>query len=266
VVPFSSAMFLFRLLVGAAFLLFTSTCFAEYARVAVASNFTAPMKKIEAAFNETYPHHKLTFSYASSGKLYAQIVHGAPYALFFSADSDKPKRLIEDGLAVKSSRFTYAVGVLALWAGGSEISHNPASFLQSKGRQKLAIANPKLAPFGEAATQVLDYFDISSGKLQIIKGENVSQAYQFVYSGNVPFGFVALSQIIDKDRREFWVVPPHLHKPIIQDAVLMASENDNKAALAFMDFIQSEQAKRIIIASGYREKTEAIELYDAVYE
>lgn len=263
--PFKRDLLLNQLLVNIAILLFTLFSSAadaaskKYARVAVASNFTAPMKKIESAFYESHPNYELTFSYASSGKLYAQIVHGAPFALFFSADSDKPKRLIEDGLAVESSRFTYAVGVLALWAGGKDIGNNPASFFQSQDSTRLAIANPKLAPFGEAALQVLEQLNGSETKPQIIKGENVSQAYQFVYSGNAPFGFVALSQIIDKNKRTFWIVPPHLHKPIVQDAVLMASETNNEAALAFVDFMRSDEAKEIIVSSGYREASLALE-------
>ena len=247
-----------KTLASIALALFASFSHAEYARIAVASNFTAPMKAIEQAFYTSHPQYKLTFSYASSGKLYAQILHGAPYALFFSADREKPSRLIEEGLAEPSTRFTYAVGILALWAGGKPVGNDLSEILSANEPYRLAIANPKLAPFGEAAMQVLNGIEPSGEKPKIIKGENVSQAYQFVYSGNAPLGFVALSQIINSQEQTYWIVPQELHTPIVQDAVMTKSGQNNKAAQAFMQFIQSDKAKEIIVASGYREASQAM--------
>ena len=228
--------------------------FAEEVQVAVAANFTAPMQAIVAAF-EKDTGHKAQLAFGSSGKFYAQIKNGAPFQVFLSADDATPAKLEQEGMALVSTRFTYAIGKLALWSAREGVVDGKGEVLKRGGYAHLAIANPKLAPYGAAAVQVLQklaLLDAVQGKL--VQGENIAQTYQFVASGNAELGFVALSQVTRDGKLisgSAWMVPGNLHTPIRQDAVILASGKGNPAASALMGYLKSEKAKAIIRAYGY---------------
>ncbi|MFV8819990.1 molybdate ABC transporter substrate-binding protein [Haliea sp. E17] len=219
--------------------------------VAVASNFSAPLQAIIGVFAEQ-TGHSVQVSTASSGKLFAQIQHGAPFDIFLSADEEKPTALGESGEALAETRLTYAVGRLALW--GSKTAVNPRPLLETAAFQRLAMANPRLAPYGVAARetlQALGLWDAVQDKL--VTGENISQTWQFVATGNAELGFVALSQVIRDGRVPpgAWLVPAELHSPIRQDAVLLARAAKNPAARALLAFLRSPEATAIIRGYGY---------------
>jgi molybdate transport system substrate-binding protein len=227
---------------------------AEDVQVAVAANFTAPMQAIAAAF-EKDTGHKPQLAFGSSGKFYAQIRNGAPFQVFLSADDEKPARLQEEGLAVAGTRFTYAVGQLALWSAKEGVVDNKGDVLKKGGYAHLAIASPKLAPYGAAAIEVLKNLGLlETVQPKFVQGENIAQTYQFVASGNAELGFVALSQVM-KDGKltqgSAWIVPATLHTPIRQDAVMLAAGKGNAAASALMAYLKSDKAKVIIRAYGY---------------
>ena len=227
---------------------------AAEVNVAVAANFTAPMKQIAAEF-EKETGHKAVLSYGSSGKFYAQIKNGAPFQLFLSADDEKPATLEKDGLIVSGSRFTYAIGTLVLWSAKPGFVDAKGDVLSKGAFGKIAIANPKLAPYGSAAIEVLTRQGVLAAVTpKFVQGENISQTFQFVSSGNAELGFVALSQVM-KDGKissgSAWIVPAKLHAPIRQDAVLLATGKDNAAARALLVYLKSDKAKKIIRSYGY---------------
>lgn len=221
---------------------------AETTHIAVASNFTVTMKALISAFEKKYPH-KIKASYGSSGKIYAQIKHGAPFQIFFSADQEKPLALYNGGFA-QSPPFTYAYGALALWSSQAELRQHEIIRLKTGEFNKLSLANPKLAPYGIAALEVLKKLElVESTRKKWIKGENIAQTYQFVGTGNADLGFVALSQVINKS--DYWPVPANLHNAIRQDAVLLKSGQNNPAAKAFIQFIGDKESQDIIESYGY---------------
>jgi len=225
-------------------------CHADEVRVAVAANFTAPMQEIAAAY-ERESGHRITLSFGSSGGLYAQIVNGAPFDAFLSADSAKPEALAEAGLALPDSRFSYAVGTLVLWSHDGD---DALARLKSGDYAKLAVANPRLAPYGAAAMQVLDHLGLGGAAAdRLVNGENIGQAYQFISSGNAQLGFVALSQVIRDGAAPTgaWVVPAELHDPIRQEAVLLTPGAGNPAAVGLLEFLRGEAAAGIIHRYGY---------------
>lgn len=222
--------------------------------VAVAANFTAPMKQIAAEF-EKETGHKVVLSFGASGKFYSQIKNGAPFQLFLSADDEKPIQLVKDGLAVADSRFTYAIGTLVLWSAKPGFVDARGEVLSKGHFNKIAIANPKLAPYGTAAIELLTKKGLLATLTpKFVQGENISQTFQFVGTGNAELGFIALSQVM-KDGKisggSAWVVPGTLHSPIRQDAVLLATGKDNAAAKALLTYLKSEKAKKIIRSYGY---------------
>jgi len=228
---------------------------ADEVQVAVAANFTAPMKAIAAEF-EKATGHKAQLSFGATGKFYAQIRNGAPFQVFLSADDETPAKLEQEGLAVQGSRFTYAVGTLALWSARPDFVDAKGEVLSRGSFAHLAVANPKLAPYGAAAMETLDKLGLTS-KLQakFVQGENIAQTYQFVMSGNAELGFVALSQIM-KDGRigsgSAWIVPAEMHRPIRQDAVILAPGRDNAAANALLRFLRTRAVLAIIRSYGYQ--------------
>lgn len=228
--------------------------YAEELTVAVASNFTAAMKDIAAAF-ERESGHRVKLAFGSSGKFYAQIQHGAPFQAFFSADQAKPMALERNGLAVPGSRFTYAVGALALWSVRKDLAREGSSVLKGSDFNKLALANPKLAPYGAAAVEVLRNLNLEQAtRSRWVLGENIAQTYQFVASGNVDLGFVALSQVQRDGRIErgsAWIVPAELYSPIRQDAVLLAAGADSPGTRALLQFVRGERGRAIIESHGY---------------
>ncbi|MBA55009.1 MAG: molybdate ABC transporter substrate-binding protein [Pseudomonadales bacterium] len=228
--------------------------FAETVHAAVAANFTTAMKELVTHFEQD-SEHKVKLSFGSSGKIFAQIRNGAPFQVFLSADQTKPMALEQAGLTVPHSRFTYAVGALVLWSAKPGWVDSEYSKLKSGDFNKLAFANPKVAPYGVAAMEILQALDLkerTAGKW--VQGENIAQTYQFVASGNADLGFVALSQVMDKGhvkRGSSWIVPNQLYSPIRQDAVLLKRGQDSVGAKALLKYLSSDQARAIIHAYGY---------------
>lgn len=219
--------------------------------VATASNFTAPMKALAAEF-ERASGHTVELAFGSSGKLYAQILNGAPFQILFSADQAKPIALEEAGLTVAGNRFTYAFGTLALWSPKAGLGDEALKQLMN-GR--LALANPRLAPYGVAAVEVLANLGLEeTTRANWVRGENIAQTFQFVDSGNVDVGFVSLAQIMENGKitkGSAWIVPPELYKPIRQDAVLLSPAEENPAARELLNFIRGAPAQGIIRSFGY---------------
>ena len=226
---------------------------AHEIRLAVASNFLGPVKAIARNF-EADSGHRLIISSGSTGKLYAQIVNGAPYDLFLAANSREPRRLEDEGKIQPESRYTYALGVLALWAPTAEAG-DARSALASLDGQRVAIANPLTAPYGASAAQVLQAWgqmDALQGRL--IRGENIAQAYHFVATDNAAIGFVALSQLLDPARPaagRYWRIDDALYSPIRQQVVLLKRAAANPAAPAFWRYLKSAPAREQIRAFGY---------------
>ncbi|MEZ0308359.1 MAG: molybdate ABC transporter substrate-binding protein [Ramlibacter sp.] len=223
-------------------------------QVAVAANFTAPMQKIATAF-EAETGHKLLLSFGSTGKFYAQVRNGAPFQVLLAADDETPARLEKEGLAAGGTRFTYATGRLALWSAQPGVVDDKGDVLRRPGAGRIALADPKLAPYGAAAVEALTKLGLLQAlQPRFVQGENIAQAYQFVVTGNAPLGFVALSQVMVDGkiaRGSGWVVPSSLHTPIRQDAVVLAGGKDNAAAAALVAFLRSDKARAIIRAYGY---------------
>lgn len=229
----------------------STAVFAAETRVAVAANFTATMQQLVTAF-ERHSGHRVLVSYGSSGKLYAQIVNGAPFELYLSADDERPQRLEQDGMALAGSRFTYAVGRLALWSAEPGLVDGQGQVLSSGGFQRLAVANAKTAPYGVAALEVLNALGLRAVLIsRLVYGESIAQTYQFVATGNAELGLVALAQVEANRRGSWWVVPAHLHAPLRQQAVLLERGKDNAAATALHAYLQSAEARGIIKAGGY---------------
>jgi len=225
------------------------------ALLAVAANFTAPMQKIAQAFEQD-TGHKAVLSFGATGSFYAQIKNGAPFDVLLAADDDTPLKIEKEGLSVVGSRFTYATGQLVLWSKQAGLVDDKGEVLRSGKFQKLAIANPKLAPYGLAATETLTQLGLLS-ELQpkIVMGESIGQTYQFLVTENAQLGFVALSQVFADGKitqGSAWVVPAKLHNPIQQDAVLLNSGKSNPAAAALLTYLKSDKARAIIKSYGYQ--------------
>lgn len=236
-------------------LLNATTASAGKVTVAVAANFTGVARELVPLF-EQESGHQVKLSYGSTGKLYAQIQHGAPYEVFLSADAARPQRAIKEGLAVKGSDFTYAKGKLVLW------SANPGLFDQETGPQflatgsfaRLAIANPKTAPYGQAAFLYLQSQGLwQSLKKKVVRGDSIAQTFQFVATSNAQLGFVALSQIRSWESAagSLWKPTEQQIAPIEQQAVLLTRGVDNLAARAFVSFLKSDKARTVIQRAGY---------------
>jgi len=227
---------------------------ADQVHVAVAANFASPLQKIVAAFQQETGHSALVSS-GATGKLAAQVRHGAPFQVFLSADDETPAKLEAEGLAVPHSRFTYAVGRLVLWSANAQLVDGRPEVLKVGAFKHLALANPKLAPYGQAAVQTMEKLGlVNTLQARFVQGENIAQTYQFVASGNAELGFVALSQVMNDGQMgsgSFWLVPPSMHDPIRQDAVLLQTGKGRAAAMAFMQFLKSDKARAVIRASGY---------------
>ena len=228
---------------------------ADEAQIAVAANFTAPMKEIIAAF-EAESGHTVKASYGSTGKLYAQIKNGAPFEALLAADQKRPMLLEEEGTAVPGSRFTYAVGTLVLWSADPNFVDDEGRVLNTTEFEKLSIANPKLAPYGEASIETLEALGLKDAiEPKLVMGENIAQAYQFVDTGNAKLGFVALSQVMVDGKitkGSGWIVPGDMHAPIRQDAVILAKGRDNAAVIDLFAYLKGDQARAVIQAFGYR--------------
>ncbi|MFB4204496.1 molybdate ABC transporter substrate-binding protein [Arhodomonas sp. KWT2] len=220
--------------------------------VAVASNFTHAMQDIVARYEKT-SDNEVTLAFGSTGKHYSQIVNGAPFDAFFAADVKRPRKLESGGHIVKGSRFTYAQGRIVFWSKDTDAFDGGREALKGDGIQRLAIANPRLAPYGLAARQTLEALgEWQRLQPKVVMGENIAQTYHFVASGNAPVGFVALSQVIGPDggvSGSHWVVPESLYEPIRQQAVIL---KDGLAVRDFIDFVHGPEAGAIIERYGYR--------------
>jgi molybdate transport system substrate-binding protein len=243
-----------RPLLIAAALAAAASARADAVSVAVAANFMAPMQKIAADF-EKDTGHKAQLSFGATGKFYAQIRNGAPFEVLLAADDETPARLEKEGLGVAGSRFTYAVGRLALWSAKSGYVDDQGEVLRKAEFRHLAVANPKLAPYGAAAIETLTALGVVDAlRPRFVQAENIAQAHQFVATGNAELGFVALSQIL-KDGKpaagSAWIVPARLHAPIRQDAVVLDKGRGKPAAEALMKFLRGDKAQAVVRAGGY---------------
>jgi len=222
--------------------------------VAVAANFAAPMQKIAAAF-ERDTGHKAVLAFGSTGRFHAQIGNGAPFDVLLAADEETPLQLERDGQGVAGTRFTYAVGRLVLWSRQPGLVDDQGAVLKTGTFARLALADPKLAPYGAAAIETLTRLGLLEQlRPKFVQGENIGQTYQFVATQNVPLGFVALSQVFADGRLSegsAWVVPASLHRPIRQDALLLVRGQGNPAAQALLAYLRGEKARSIIRSYGY---------------
>jgi molybdate transport system substrate-binding protein len=226
---------------------------ADQVLVAVAANFVPPFREVAMEFEKSTGHNVRVVA-GSSGAFFAQLKNGAPFDVFFSADVERPKLLEDEGLGVKGSRVTYAVGRLVLWSPDPLLVKGQDT-LSSESFKHLAVANPKTAPYGVAAMQAMQKLGVWDGlQPRIVMGENLGQTMGFIESGNAELGFLALSQVLDpklKVKGSRWNVPTDLHEPIRQDVVLLVKGKDNQAAKALMDFMRGPQANAIIERYGY---------------
>lgn len=222
--------------------------------VAVAANFTAPMQKIAQAFEQD-TGHKALLAFGATGKFYAQIKNGAPFAVLLAGDDETPARLEKEGWSVVGTRFTYATGRLALWSKSPTLVDDQGEVLRGNSFSKLAIADPRLAPYGAAAMEVIHHLGVQAKVTsKLVQGESIGQTYQFVSTENAQLGFVALSQISLHGRitqGSAWVVPQSMHTALKQDAVLLNAGKDNAAAHALLTYLQGDRAKTIIRQHGY---------------
>jgi molybdate transport system substrate-binding protein len=268
----------FRSLVGAAALLCSCAQAAEV-QVAVAANFAVPLAKVSAAFSAA-TGHTLKIAAGATGKFYSQIVAGAPFEVLIAADAETPKKLVSEGHAVAGSDFTYAIGKLVLWSAKPDFVDSQGAVLGSGRFAHLAIANPKAAPYGAAALQVIQARGLTEALApKLVTGQSIAQAFQFVGTGNAELGFVALSQVIaagpaQGDQRalggpeskapggpaflpgkagpgSYWLVPQALYGEIRQDAVLLQRGAGNPAAKALLAYLKSPAAQQVIRSFGY---------------
>lgn len=226
---------------------------AEPVTVAVATNFLAPLRTLEAAF-EASSGHDVTVVAASTGQLYAQIVHGAPFDVLLAADEERPRLLAEAGRAAAGSQFTYATGRLVLWTRDRELARGLSlETLRAGGFRWLAIANPDVAPYGRAAREALEALGAwDELEPRLVRGQNVGQAFVMAESGNAELGLVALAQAIAHEGPAAYVeVPAGLHEPIRQGAILLERGRDNTAALAFLEFLRGPEAAAVVARYGY---------------
>lgn len=235
-------------------LFFVGMAHADEVQVAVAANFAAPFHKIAAAFAADTGHKAVTIT-GSTGKFYAQIKEGAPFEVLLAADDETPRKLEKEGLAVKGQQFTYAKGRLVLWSAKAGLVDEQGAVLGKGGFAHLALANPKLAPYGAAGIEVLKALGIYEALApKIVQGDNIAQTQQFVATGNAELGFVALSQVAPPDKPaigSWWVVPSRLYTPILQDATMLKKGEANVAAAALLKYLRGEKAQAVIKSYGY---------------
>ncbi|MGE5452065.1 MAG: molybdate ABC transporter substrate-binding protein [Acidobacteriota bacterium] len=232
----------------------TGSVQAGTVQVAVAANFAGPFQKIAADFAAQSGHQAVAIT-GSTGKFYNQIQQGAPFEVLLAADDDTPKRLEDEGLAIKGQRFTYAKGKLVLWSAKPGWVDDQGAVLRQGRFAHLALANPKLAPYGAAAVETLTALGLyQSLTSKLVQGENITQTQQFIATGNAELGFVALSQVAPPGKPpegSWWVVPAQLYQPILQDAVLLKKGDNNEAARALLHYLKSDKARSIIKSYGY---------------
>ncbi len=230
------------------------SCAAETVQVAVAANFYKPLQQIAKQFEQD-TQHKVEISVGSTGKLYAQIINGAPFEVFFAADQVRPSLLVKQGLAVAESQRSYAKGQLVLWSPNTNVVDLQGKVLNSDTFKHLGICNPKTAPYGAAAVEALEQLGLySQVQAKLVEGQSVAQTFQQISSGAVELGFVALSQVLvdgEVSQGEAWMVPEQLYSPIKQDVVLLNKGKGNPAAQALVTYLKIQSTQELIKAAGY---------------
>ena len=248
---------LHRLLALTAALAFTTLARADVVQVAVAANFTAPAKALAEVFART-TGHEAKLSFGATGALYTQIKNGAPFDVLLAADDERPARLEQEGDTVPGSRFTYATGQLVLWSAKPGLVDDEGAVLKHGQFGKIAIANPKNAPYGAAAVEAMEKLGLAATlQPKLVTGESIGQTYNFIATGNAELGFVALAQVLEGGKLKsgsMWVVPAQYHAPIIQDAVILKRAASNPAAKAWMELLKTPQSKELIRSYGYAVK------------
>ena len=246
-----------RLLTLTAALALSAAAQAEVVQIAVAANFTAPARALAEIFART-TGHEAKLSFGATGAFYTQIKNGAPFDILLAADDERPIRLEKEGDTVPGSRFTYAVGQLVLWSAKPGFVDDQGAVLKGGNFNKIAIANPKLAPYGAAAVETMDKLGLAAALTpKLVTGESIGQTYNFIATGNAELGFVALAQVLDGGKLKsgsMWVVPAKYHAPIIQDAVILKRAAANPAAKAWMALMRSPTTQDFIRSYGYEVK------------
>lgn len=238
----------------AALLLASWSAQAAQATVAVAANFAEPLRALAAVLEKT-TGHRLEIVVGATGRLYAQIANGAPFDLFLAADQATVAKAESEGLTVPGSRFLYATGQLVLWSARPDLVDKQGQVLRQDGWRRLAVANPRTAPYGAAALQTLAQLGLTQALApRLVQGESIAQTYNFAHTGNAELAFVALSQVLEGGRLKggsMWVVPAQYHEPIRQDAVLLKRGARNEAARALVKLMQSPAGQDLIRSFGY---------------
>ena len=223
-------------------------------QVAVAANFTQPAREIAGAFEKETGHH-VVMSFGSSGAFYSQIQQGAPFEVFLSADGERPAKLEAENLSVRGTRFVYAYGKLVLWSATPGLVDGKGAILKKGNFQHIAIADPAAAPYGTAAVEMMKKLGLYNALgPKIVKGSSIAQAYGFVDSGSAELGFVALSQIYKLNKGSCWIVPAADYTPIDQQAILLTPGANDPVAKAYIAFLKSPEAVKIIKSYGYEAK------------
>ena len=246
-----------RLLTLTAALALSAAAQAEVVQIAVAANFTAPARALAEIFART-TGHEAKLSFGATGAFYTQIKTGAPFDILLAADDERPIRLEKEGDTVAGSRFTYTIGQLVLWSAKPGLVDGEGAVLKGGNFNKIAIANPKLAPYGAAAVETMDKLGLAAALTpKLVTGESIGQTYNFIATGNAELGFVALAQVLDGGKLKsgsMWVVPAKYHAPIIQDAVILKRAAANPAAKAWMALMRSPNTQDFIRSYGYEVK------------
>lgn len=234
----------------------TNLCVAEEATVAVATNFLTTAKELTKQF-ELDDEGEIKLVSGSTGQLFAQISNGARFHVFMSADQERASKLVSQEMAVAESQFTYASGRLCFFVSSKRrLDEAPDAILTDLLFDHVAIANPRTAPYGDAAMEVLAKVGLEEqdNSTKVITAQNVGQAYSMVSTGNSHYGIVALSSILDGsvEKDQYYLIPSRLHKPILQDAVLLMDGADNQTAKRFLSFLASDEGKAIIRSEGYK--------------
>ena len=243
-----------RLLALTAALALSAAAQAEVVQIAVAANFTAPARALAEVFART-TGHEAKLSFGATGAFYTQIKNGAPFDVLLAADDERPARLEKEGDTVAGSRFTYATGQLVLWSAKPGFVDDQGAVLKGGHFGKIAIANPKNAPYGAAAVEAMEKLGLAATlQPKLVTGESIGQTYNFIATGNAELGFVALAQVLEGGKLKsgsMWVVPAQYHAPIIQDAVILNRAASNPAAKAWMELLKTPQSKALIRSYGY---------------
>ena len=246
-----------RLLTLTAALALSAAAQAEVVQIAVAANFTAPARALAEIFART-TGHEAKLSFGATGAFYTQIKNGAPFDILLAADDERPIRLEKEGDTVAGSRFTYTIGQLVLWSAKPGLVDGEGAVLKGGNFNKIAMANPKLAPYGAAAVETMDKLGLAAALTpKLVTGESIGQTYNFIATGNAELGFVALAQVLDGGKMKsgsMWVVPAKYHAPIIQDAVILKRAAANPAAKAWMALMRSPNTQDFIRSYGYEVK------------